>query len=147
MAVFKPGQLSPWGSCLPGQLSYLGSCPTWAVVLPGHLSTWAVVTWAVVCLGSCRLGSCPSTPISSAFWVKKDICSTAQKVVYQLISSTERKKNFRIEMKSTMAANVLFPSVWPLSLWFSLQQKPYSGHMYQLPLHEGGLPQEAPQAL
>ena len=63
-AVFKPGQLSHWGSCHPGAVVYLGSCPTWAVVqpgqlsylgsclpgqlLPGQLSAWAVVAWAVV---------------------------------------------------------------------------------------------------
>ena len=63
-AVFKPGQLSHWGSCHPGAVVYLGSCPTWAVVQPGQLSylgsclpgqlspgqlsAWAVVAWAVV---------------------------------------------------------------------------------------------------
>ena len=60
-AVVTLGQLSHWGSCHPGAVVYLGSCPTWAIVLPGQLSTWAVVAWPVVCLGSCRLGSCPST--------------------------------------------------------------------------------------
>ena len=27
-AVFKPGQLSHWGSCHPGAVVFLGSCPT-----------------------------------------------------------------------------------------------------------------------
>ena len=62
--VFKPGQLSHWGSCHTGAVVYLDSCPTWAVVQPGQLSylgsclpgqlspgqlsAWTVVTWAVV---------------------------------------------------------------------------------------------------
>ena len=66
-AVFKPGQLSHWGSCHTGAVVYLDSCPTWTVVQPGQLSylgscpTWAVVAWTVVCLDSCHLGSCRGT--------------------------------------------------------------------------------------